>query len=192
VTGTAEHHDPFADRLGDLLPLNAWARRHGLLGDDGTPLSVRLGRLRTSAEVRRTRQLGGHLPSAARTNTMQVLWGSYLRADPVITAWAEETIGDGARRRRAGSPRRPRPGTSRPRRNPARHPRPATSSRNRCRGRGGAERRRRAAGRSRRTGHRVGGLHRRQKLGQARQPATGRTGRALTHGLAASPPNTCR
>ncbi len=92
VSGTAEHHDPFATRLGDLLPLSAWGRRHGLLGDDGSPLSVRLGRLRTSAEVRRTRQLGGHLPSAARTNTMQVLWGSYLRADPVITAWAEETI----------------------------------------------------------------------------------------------------
>ena len=92
VSGTAEHHDPFASRLGDLLPLNAWARRHGLLGDDGNPLAVRLGRLRTSAEVRRTRQLGGHLPSAARTNTMQVLWNSYLRADPAVTAWAEETI----------------------------------------------------------------------------------------------------
>lgn len=92
VSGTAEHHDPFAGRLGDLLPLNAWARRHGLLGDDGNPLSMRLGRLRTSAEVRRTRQLGGHLPSAARTNTMQVLWGSYLRADPAVMAWAEETL----------------------------------------------------------------------------------------------------
>src|SRR5712691_4651488 len=92
VTGTAEHHDPFAGRLGDLQPLNAWARRHHLLGDDGNLLSVRLGRLRTSAEVRRTRQLGGHLPSAARTNTMQVLWGSYLRADPTVTAWAEETM----------------------------------------------------------------------------------------------------
>ena len=92
VTGIAEHHDPFARRLGDLIPLNAWARRHGLPGDDGNPLSVRLGRLRTSAEVRRTRQLGGHLPSAARSNTMQVLWDSYLRADPAVTAWAEETM----------------------------------------------------------------------------------------------------
>lgn len=94
VTGIAEHHDPFGGRLGDLLSLNAWARRHDLLGDDGNLLSVRLGRLRTSAEVRRTRQLGGHLPSVARTNTMQVLWGSYLRADPAVTAWAEQTMSE--------------------------------------------------------------------------------------------------
>ncbi|HUY48644.1 MAG TPA: hypothetical protein VMV92_23480 [Streptosporangiaceae bacterium] len=93
-TGIAEHHDPFGGRLGDLLSLNAWARRHDLLGDDGNLLSVRLGRLRTSAEVRRTRQLGGHLPSVARTNTMQVLWGSYLRADPAVTAWAEQTMSE--------------------------------------------------------------------------------------------------
>ena len=90
--GTAEHHDPFTGRLGNLVPLREWAQRHGLRDDDGNTLGLQLGRLRTSAEVRRTRQLGGHLPSAARSNTMQVLWGSYLRSDPVIIAWAEETM----------------------------------------------------------------------------------------------------
>jgi hypothetical protein len=82
----AEHHDPFASWLGQPVSLGGWAQRHDLRGDDGQPLVVQLGRLRTSAEVRRTRQLGGHLPSAARTNTMQVLWNSYLRADPLVTA----------------------------------------------------------------------------------------------------------
>jgi hypothetical protein len=89
---TAEHHDPFASWLGQPVSLGGWAQRHDLRGDDGNPLAVQLGRLRTSAEVRRTRQLGGHLPSAARTNTMQVLWNSYLRADPLVTAWAEEVV----------------------------------------------------------------------------------------------------
>lgn len=87
-----EHRDPFASWLGQPVSLGGWARRHDLRGDDGQPLAVQLGRLRTSAEVRRTRQLGGHLPSAARTNTMQVLWNSYLRADPLVTAWAEEVV----------------------------------------------------------------------------------------------------
>ena len=87
-----QHHDPFASRLGQAASLGGWARRHDLRGDDGQPLVLQLGRLRTSAEVRRTRQLGGHLPSAARTNTMQVLWNSYLRADPLVTAWAEDIV----------------------------------------------------------------------------------------------------
>lgn len=91
--GPAEHHDPFAGRLGELASLAGWAARHELLDDDGKPLRLRLGRLRTSAEVRRTRQMGGHLPSVARTSTMQVLWGSYLRSDPAVIAWAEETVG---------------------------------------------------------------------------------------------------
>ena len=52
-------------------------------------LKLDMNRLRTSVEVRRTRQMGGHLPSAARTNTMQTLWSSYLRGDPAVTEWAE-------------------------------------------------------------------------------------------------------
>jgi hypothetical protein len=37
--------------------------------------------------------MSGRPPAvAARTNTMQVLWNSYLRADPLVLAWAEETV----------------------------------------------------------------------------------------------------
>jgi hypothetical protein len=92
VTGTAEHWDPFADTLRIPLRLVDWAARHDLRGDDGRPMKLDMNRLRTSAEVRRTRQMGGHLPSAARTNTMQTLWSSYLRGDPVVTDWAEEVL----------------------------------------------------------------------------------------------------
>jgi hypothetical protein len=45
-------------------------------------------------EIRRTKQTGGHLPSAARTNTVPVLFRHYLRGDPTVTAWAEEVIGE--------------------------------------------------------------------------------------------------
>ena len=77
-------------------------------------------------------------------------------------AWEDDGTldGGGARRRRAGRARRPRPGAGRPRRNAARHPRPAAAPGTRCRGRGRAGRRDRAAGRRRGAGHRVGGLHR--------------------------------
>jgi hypothetical protein len=33
-------------------------------------------RLKTSIDVRRTRQMGGHLPSAARSNTVPVLFSN--------------------------------------------------------------------------------------------------------------------
>ena len=92
VAGTAEHWDPFAGTLRVPLRLVDWVARRDLRGDDGRLLKLDMNRLRTSAEVRRTRQLGGHLPSAARTNTMQTLWSSYLRGDPVVTDWAEEVL----------------------------------------------------------------------------------------------------
>ena len=93
VAGTlAEHWDPFSDKLRTQLGLCDWADRHDLRGDDGRRLKLDMNRLRTSAEVRRTRQMGGHLPSAARTNTMQTLWSSYLRGDPAVTEWAEDIL----------------------------------------------------------------------------------------------------
>jgi hypothetical protein len=52
-----------------------------------------MGRLRTSIEVRRTRHLGGHLPSAARSNTIPVLFRNYLRGDPTTIDWAQDVIG---------------------------------------------------------------------------------------------------
>ncbi len=94
VTGTAEHWDPFADKLRTPLRLFDWADRHDLRGDDGRRLKLDMNRLRTSVEVRRTKQMGGHLPSAARTNTMQTLWSSYLRGDPAVAEWAEDILDD--------------------------------------------------------------------------------------------------
>lgn len=58
------------------------------------PLRVSFNRIRTSMEVRRTRRMGGHLPSAARSNTMPVLFRNYLSGDPVIKSWAEEVLGE--------------------------------------------------------------------------------------------------
>jgi hypothetical protein len=86
------HIDPFAVRLGIQLGLSAWARGHGLLDDDGAPLQVDLNRLKTTVEVRTTRAVGGHLPSARRTNTMDVSFRDYLRGDPHVQDWAEQVI----------------------------------------------------------------------------------------------------
>jgi hypothetical protein len=95
VVGTAaEHRDPFSDKLRTQLGLCGWAARHDLRGDDDRRLKLDMNRLRTSVEVRRTKQMGGHLPSAARTNTMQTLWSSYLRGDPAVTEWAEDILDD--------------------------------------------------------------------------------------------------
>lgn len=99
VTGLHEHFDPFAKDLAYGLYGNDWAARHGLTTSQTEqdekgpfPLSVDFNRIRTSIEVRRTRQMGGHLPSAARSNTMQVLFGSYLRNDPTTIDWAHTVI----------------------------------------------------------------------------------------------------
>jgi hypothetical protein len=58
------------------------------------PLQVSFNRIKTSMEVRRTKRLGGHLPSAAKSNTMPVLFRNYLSGDPVIVSWAEEVLGE--------------------------------------------------------------------------------------------------
>jgi hypothetical protein len=93
--GPCEHLSPFAHSLTmNYKTLTAWKARHGLTGDDGQPLQVDFQRLKTSVEVRRTRQAGGHLPSAARTNTMPVLFRNYLRGDPVVRDWAADVVSD--------------------------------------------------------------------------------------------------
>ncbi|MFE0023322.1 hypothetical protein [Amycolatopsis sp. NPDC059021] len=96
----AEHRDPFARSLNQPLGTAAWAARHDLRADVGTDqeararLSVSLPRLRTSVEVRRTRAVGGHLPSAARSNTIPVLFANYLRGDATTRDWAETVLSD--------------------------------------------------------------------------------------------------
>ncbi len=95
VEGTDEHFDPFARRLsGAWFKLDKWVAAARIVADDGEPLRLNLRRLRTSVEVRRTKQLGGHLPSVVRSNTIPVLFRHYLRGDPTVTAWAEEIISD--------------------------------------------------------------------------------------------------
>jgi hypothetical protein len=71
-----------------------WADRHGLADDTGARLAVSFNRIRTSVEARRARQMGGHLPSAARSNTVPVLFRSYLRDDPATVEWAHEVMAD--------------------------------------------------------------------------------------------------
>ncbi|MDF9815947.1 hypothetical protein [Streptomyces sp. SPB162] len=102
VQGREEHCAPFARSLqGVTLLMPRWAadRPRPLLADPGpggerVPLQVTFNRLKTSMEVRRTKRMGGHLPSAAKSNTMAVLFRHYLSGDPVITEWAEEVLGE--------------------------------------------------------------------------------------------------
>ncbi len=76
------HISPFASLLGRKLNLDRWARLHDLRGDDDQPLSLHLGRLKTTVEVRTTKAAGGHLPSAVRTNTIDVLFRHYESGPP--------------------------------------------------------------------------------------------------------------
>jgi hypothetical protein len=101
VAGAAEHCDPAEARLAWAIDPAAWSagRPRPLLADaagDEEPgvLLLNFQRLRRSIEVRRTKQMGGHLPSAARTNTYPVLFANYLRGDPTAQAWAEEVMAE--------------------------------------------------------------------------------------------------
>lgn len=96
-----EHLDPFAVALeAGRLSLPRWSASHSLRADQGASgdpagsLGVDLGRIRTSVEVRRTRAVGGHLPSAAVTNTTPVLFANYLRGDHTVKDWAEGVLGE--------------------------------------------------------------------------------------------------
>jgi hypothetical protein len=109
VSGAEEHFNPFGTSLQANLDAPGWIARHGLtvdappVGDQEGPDTVRtaaaplrldFNRLKTSVEVRRTRELGGHLSSAVRTNTIPVLFRNYLRGDPTVVEWAHEIIGE--------------------------------------------------------------------------------------------------
>lgn len=92
---------------GDLQPL-VWSRLHALPNDsffsesefketsqdlaDEQLLRLNFNRLKTSIDVRRTRRMGGHLPSAARTNTVPVLFRNYLAGDQTTLDWAREVL----------------------------------------------------------------------------------------------------
>lgn len=89
---TGGHVGPFDAELGRKLHLGQWAARHGLRGDDGQPLNLRLTRLRTTVEVRSAKQVGGHLPSARLTNTAETSFTHYLRKDPFVREWSAEIL----------------------------------------------------------------------------------------------------
>jgi hypothetical protein len=109
VRGAGEHLGVFDERLDTDLYTSTWVARHQLTADPsaisahdehtGPPpapaaLAVDFNRLKTSIEVRRTKQMGGHLPSAARTNTIPVLFRNYLRGDPTVIEWAQDILGE--------------------------------------------------------------------------------------------------
>jgi hypothetical protein len=87
------HADPFARTLSRDLDLSRWARRHRLI-ENGQPLRLTLNRLKTTVERRTTRAVGGHLPSAVRTNTQDVLFASYLASDPTVRDWADGVVAE--------------------------------------------------------------------------------------------------
>ncbi|MEU8100564.1 hypothetical protein [Streptomyces rubiginosohelvolus] len=108
--GAAEHSAPFDATLRDngSASFPRWVARQAkpLLADPEPapqkpdervppkPLEVTFNRIKTTAEVRRTKQTGGHLPSAAKSNTAQVLYANYLRPDATMREWAEEVMGE--------------------------------------------------------------------------------------------------
>jgi hypothetical protein len=94
---TGGHVSPFAESLGRGIDLGEWAARKDLVGDDGRPLKVTLGRLKKTEDIRRTRAVGGHLPSAVMTNGIETLFRDYLVGDPSVREWAEDVLGEALR-----------------------------------------------------------------------------------------------
>ncbi|MFF5297892.1 hypothetical protein ACFY5F_00870 [Streptomyces sp. NPDC013161] len=110
VVGRDEHWAPFEQNLGlgSAMELSGWAagRPKPVLADPppkkkkGTdpppprPLRITFNQIKTSADARRTRQLGGHLPSSAKSNTAQTLYRNYLKADEPTREWAAEVVSE--------------------------------------------------------------------------------------------------
>lgn len=92
--------NPFERTLNSEERNSLWTRGHSLFTDqvddeaESTPLSLSFPRLKKSVDVRRTKAMGGHLPSAAVSNTAPVLFRNYLSGDATTTEWAAEVIGD--------------------------------------------------------------------------------------------------
>lgn len=92
--------NPFAKKISGDLNHSTWTTRHQIMADstDGLQstevLRLDFNRLKTSIDVRRTRQMGGHLPSAARSNTTGVLFRNYLAGDKSTIEWSRELLAD--------------------------------------------------------------------------------------------------
>ncbi|WP_217234652.1 hypothetical protein [Streptomyces sp. AC555_RSS877] len=114
IGGRGEHFAPFESDLhdGGRIAMSEWAatRPKPVLADPPptaktkknqaeesadtgpTPLKVTFNQIKTSVDARRTKQLGGHLPSSTKSNTAQVLFTNYLKPDEATREWAEEVI----------------------------------------------------------------------------------------------------
>ncbi|WP_194908948.1 hypothetical protein [Catenulispora rubra] len=113
LSSRGEYYAPFQDTLHPQQPrgLMSWAlhRPRPLLADPVTadshdeapapaePLALTLNRVKTTADAHRTRSLGGHLPSSAKSNTAQVLFRHYLRPDLATREWADGVVQDALR-----------------------------------------------------------------------------------------------
>ncbi|WP_338785165.1 hypothetical protein [Streptomyces sp. DG1A-41] len=89
---TGGHTGPFDAELARKLHLGRWARRHGLVDDNGAPLQMMLTRIKKTVEARTAKQVGGHLPSARLTNTADTSFAYYLRGDPFVREWAADVL----------------------------------------------------------------------------------------------------
>lgn len=99
TAATHGHRDPFKVSLKGGYELKEWARLHGLTADETDPatgeplpLPVNGNRIKTTVEVRTVKAVGGHLPSASRTNTIDVSFEHYLRGDKTVKEWAERVL----------------------------------------------------------------------------------------------------
>ncbi|MET9564308.1 hypothetical protein [Streptomyces tauricus] len=107
-TGIEEHWAPFEADLGygSAMKISSWAaeRPKPVLADPpprkngkqlpAPPLRITFNQIKTSVDARRTRQMGGHLPSSAKSNTAQVLYANYLKADEPTREWAAEVVSE--------------------------------------------------------------------------------------------------
>lgn len=103
IDGRTPHfYSPFSQELASNLDYRPWIKEWKLTADgpeEGSHriaprLRLNFNRLKTSIDVRRTRLMGGHLPSAARSNTTGVLFRNYLSGDKTTIDWARDVVSE--------------------------------------------------------------------------------------------------
>jgi hypothetical protein len=94
--------NPYMKKLNTAMRNQPWMHERDIRADAdpsdpgsiGPILSLEFNRLKTSIDVRRTRQMGGHLPSAARSNSTGVLFSNYLAGDASTIDWARDLVAE--------------------------------------------------------------------------------------------------
>ncbi|WP_147436683.1 hypothetical protein [Microbacterium telephonicum] len=97
--GDSAWRNPFARNLSSGPAWSDWIERRQIMADpapDGAVTLLRLdfNRLKTSVDVRRTRQMGGHLPSSTLSNSTAVLFRNYLSGDASMIDWSQEVVSE--------------------------------------------------------------------------------------------------